>query len=68
MNDTMNETGGGNGGADCCSGCTGCAAFLAAFLFFWALLFGLPTSGGTLNIDILPPYIGVDADENTEND
>lgn len=42
------------------SGCGGCAMTLAGILFFWALFFGLPTSSGTLHIDIIPPYIGID--------
>lgn len=41
-------------------GCVGCAVWLMAFLFFWALWIGLPTSSGTLNIDIIPPGIYLD--------
>lgn len=38
------------------SGC-GCVSLMIAFLFLWALWFGLPTPWGKINIDIFPPRI-----------
>lgn len=40
------------------SGCTfGCFGLVAMVFLIWAWLFGLPTTWGTLNIDIFPPKI-----------
>ena len=37
-------------------GC-GCLPLILTILVLWALWFGLPTSWGTLDIDIFPPAI-----------
>ncbi len=34
-----------------------CGGLIISILILWALIFGLPTPWGVLNIDILPPQI-----------
>lgn len=41
------------------SGGCGCLGFILTVLALWALAFGLPTSWGTVNIDLLPPGVYV---------
>lgn len=48
------ESSGGSGG-----GC-GCFSIILSILAVWALLFGLPTPWGKLDIDLLPPAIRLD--------
>ncbi len=40
--------------ADC--GC-GCFSLIVSVIAIWALAFGLPTTWGTLHIDLLPPGV-----------
>lgn len=45
----MSESSGGNG--------CGCFSIVLGILTIWAVLAGLPTPWGTINIDLLPPAI-----------
>ena len=38
-------------------GCGGCVTFILGVLLIVALIWGLPTSWGTLEVDIFPPGI-----------
>jgi len=49
MSDSSNSSGGGGG--------CGCVGTLVFILVMWALFFGLPINGKTLDIDIFPPAI-----------
>lgn len=51
------ESSSGGGG-----GC-GCISLIATILVLWALWFGLPTSWGVLNIDLIPPAVRMDKAE-----
>lgn len=46
-----------NNKVGCRIGCFGCLGFILFILVFWAMVFGLKTTWGELNIDLIPPAI-----------
>lgn len=38
-------------------GCGGCVSLIISILVICAIIWGLPTTWGTLNIDLIPPGI-----------